>query len=343
MSSLVKILNLANFQHGAFSTKQVCEMGISRTALKRLEAKSIVRRVCRGAYVLDGTPESWSQKAMVAVLSCSPSGLLSHSSVLVLLGLMNETDLTFGLRHREKSVGEIHVVTWRSNYFMKDIQFHRSVKLLNCDFSNVTNSIPHVSLERALIESFAILPRKSIDFIVDRSIARRLTSARKVLNYLDELSPSPGRPTSEIRKLVESYLEKSAANGTESILEKRVGRIIESFTGTRFISQYQVKIGHRNYRLDFADPKRKIAIEVDGFEFHHSRMQFDDDRIRQNDLISDSWRIARVTSAFSDDQILAIIRGLFNTPSPSSSVCTISYTICIQNRANAVCGSVSKV
>jgi hypothetical protein len=39
----------------------------------------------------------------------------------------------------------------------------------------------------------------------------------------------------------------------------------------------------------------KIAVEFDGFVPHSSRRVFDDDRVRQNALVADSWRVFRLT------------------------------------------------
>jgi very-short-patch-repair endonuclease len=50
-------------------------------------------------------------------------------------------------------------------------------------------------------------------------------------------------------------------------------------------------------RLDLAYPKKMIAIEADGFEFHSSLVDFLRDRARQNALVALGWRVLRFTSA----------------------------------------------
>lgn len=49
------------------------------------------------------------------------------------------------------------------------------------------------------------------------------------------------------------------------------------------------------YRLDFALPDKRLAIEVDGFTFHSSRDAFNRDRRRQADLEMLGWRVLRFT------------------------------------------------
>lgn len=80
-------------------------------------------------------------------------------------------------------------------------------------------------------------------------------------------------------------------------------RAIERFTCYECHPQSEITLKGKRYRLDFAIPSHKVAIEVDGFEFHRNRMQFDNDRVRQNALISAGWKIVRITATFTDNQI----------------------------------------
>lgn len=63
---------------------------------------------------------------------------------------------------------------------------------------------------------------------------------------------------------------------------------------------YQHPVLDGKYRLDFAFPGRKIAIELDGYEWHSSRTQFTKDRQRQRELEADGWRFIR----FSGQEIV---------------------------------------
>jgi very-short-patch-repair endonuclease len=57
----------------------------------------------------------------------------------------------------------------------------------------------------------------------------------------------------------------------------------------QLIPEYAV-LGGR-YHLDFAYPPAKIAIELDGYDFHTSRDQFTHDRRRGRDLDRAGWRV----------------------------------------------------
>jgi very-short-patch-repair endonuclease len=45
------------------------------------------------------------------------------------------------------------------------------------------------------------------------------------------------------------------------------------------------------YRLDFAHPPSRIAIELDGYTHHSSHARFTQDRKRHRDLVRDGWRV----------------------------------------------------
>jgi very-short-patch-repair endonuclease len=47
------------------------------------------------------------------------------------------------------------------------------------------------------------------------------------------------------------------------------------------------------YRLDFAVPERKFAVEVDGYAHHSDRHTFVRDRWRHRQLEIEGWRIVR--------------------------------------------------
>jgi very-short-patch-repair endonuclease len=57
--------------------------------------------------------------------------------------------------------------------------------------------------------------------------------------------------------------------------------------------QWQVLVGRRRYRIDFAYPDVKLAIEVDGYAFHDLAQ----DAVRQNELEALGWTVHRYTWA----------------------------------------------
>lgn len=68
--------------------------------------------------------------------------------------------------------------------------------------------------------------------------------------------------------------------------------------------QWKVK----NYRLDFAIPPKKLAIEVDGLAFHNGQASFIKDRNRQRDLEMEGWRVLRFAAKEIMDDAKGCVR-----------------------------------
>jgi very-short-patch-repair endonuclease len=59
------------------------------------------------------------------------------------------------------------------------------------------------------------------------------------------------------------------------------------------VPQFKLETEAGRYRLDFAIPDRRLAIEVDGLAFHNGQDSFIRDRNRQRDLEMSGWRVLR--------------------------------------------------
>ncbi|WP_078965870.1 endonuclease domain-containing protein [Streptomyces aureocirculatus] len=66
--------------------------------------------------------------------------------------------------------------------------------------------------------------------------------------------------------------------------------------GIRCLEAQHPVFGGR-YRIDFALPKQKIGIELDGYAWHSSPEAFTRDRARQRELELDGWRIVRFSGS----------------------------------------------
>lgn len=76
---------------------------------------------------------------------------------------------------------------------------------------------------------------------------------------------------------------------------------VKAETVSRITPQQEISVEGRCYRVDYAltGQALRLAVELDGFEFHGSRAAFTYDRLRQNDLQAAGWTVVR----FSYDSI----------------------------------------
>ena len=95
----------------------------------------------------------------------------------------------------------------------------------------------------------------------------------------------------------------------ESPLEEMFWTEWQEQGGARVIElQYQYTVPGANYRIDFVHLPKRIAIELDGYEYHSSKDQFTADRKRQRELESKGWRFIR----FSGSEVTRDVSACFN-------------------------------
>jgi len=83
----------------------------------------------------------------------------------------------------------------------------------------------------------------------------------------------------------------------ESRLEVKVARLIRASALPLPERQFEVRAGVRRYRLDFAWPQRRVALEADGRRTHSDAAAFQRDRNRWSALAARGWLVLFATWA----------------------------------------------
>lgn len=83
----------------------------------------------------------------------------------------------------------------------------------------------------------------------------------------------------------------AAADGARSEAERSLIKLLKEAHITGW------KANHRlgRYVIDIAFPVHKLAIETDGWAFHHDQDTFQKDRVRQNEIALMGWQVLRFT------------------------------------------------
>lgn len=101
-------------------------------------------------------------------------------------------------------------------------------------------------------------------------------------------APTPKEALTKALATIEEAVEYSP-------IEKKFIEKWQTIYGNGIHPQYNVP-GFR-YRVDFAFPSDKIAIELDGYEYHNSKEQFTNDRKRQREMELAGWRFIRFSGS----------------------------------------------
>ncbi len=122
-------------------------------------------------------------------------------------------------------------------------------------------------------------------------------------NLHDALMRCPGRRGNAHRRqlLIESRTNPWSA------AERRAHRLLHEEAIEGWIANHPIEICGHPYWVDIAFPAHKLAVEIDGREFHEGAEAFERDRYRQNDLINAGWRVLRFTSRMLEDRPAIVV------------------------------------
>ena len=278
---------MADRQHGVVMSRQIRELGVTERVLRRLIRQGWLVPVRRGAWVVGRQPSPWQQTVAVSLL-CGPSSALS--------------DTTAARIHRFPHLAagpqpEVSIVYPRS-LSLAGVTVHRVCDLHACDVQTV-QGVTVTTPARTLVDLATHLPEPLVARLFDEALIARTVDAAAVGAALDRVRPRPG-----VRFLRSLVAVRSGRAVPESHLEARVAAVLEPLAP--FEVQYQVVLDGHLLVLDVAWPDARVAIESDGWAVHaRSRTNFDRDRRRDNLLAAHGWLIGHVTSAMSDQEILA--------------------------------------
>jgi very-short-patch-repair endonuclease len=135
-----------------------------------------------------------------------------------------------------------------------------------------------------------MLESEQLESVMEGFFQRGLTTPLAVGRSLDR-SGRTGRPGSHrLRRLLEDRDQAPL----EYKLEVKIWRLLRG-AGLRPVRQHWVTIDDQRYRLDFAFPVLKVAVEGHGFGAHGGRIAHVRDSRRLADLAGAGWSVIPVT------------------------------------------------
>jgi very-short-patch-repair endonuclease len=264
-------------QHGLITSEQASGLGISSHALSRRvdggELERVLPRVYRSTLWLPTT----AQYALGAVLWAGDGAVASHS----LAARLWEFD---GVASDACHVWVPYARAPRA----PGITVHRG-EVAAIDRRR-RDGVPVTSAARTLVDLSGLLDDEGLEVATEAAFRRGLTTPDIVRRRLDAVG-SKGRPgTGRLRHL----LADREGSPLESRLEVKVWRLLRG-AGLRPVRQYRVRAAGRAFRLDFAWPVLRVAIEADGYASHAGRWAFDADRRRLAALAAEGWVVIPVS------------------------------------------------
>jgi very-short-patch-repair endonuclease len=280
-------------QHGLVTTDQVLESS-TRHELNHLVATGRLEPVRRGVYRCAGAPETWHQHLLAACLAAGDPAVASFRAAAALWELPGfDTDVL-----------EI-TVAGRHNPRLADVLVHQT-NVWGPDHTARHRRIPVTSVARTLCDLTALVWPWRVGRLVNDAERRGLATPRQILRVFRSLETKGRRRSTVMRAVLADRTDGVRPGGSER--EVDVAKLLLRAQLPRPVQQHRVRIGRRVIRLDFAYPALKIAIEYDGWKPHRTRLAFDTDRARDNELEIRGWLVLRFTSRWTSSEIVATVR-----------------------------------
>ena len=272
-------------QHGLVTRTQAQAAGLAGGTLQRWLAERRLERIHPGVYRMAGTPRTWEQSVLAAVLAAGTGAAASHRTAGLLWGLVEEAEGLVELSvPRARAIRILGAVVHRSSDLTPAWVAHR-------------RSVPVTNPLLTLVDLGAVLPAHEVDDAMNRGLVLRLFSVAAVEWVRLEVG-RPGRRGSGVlgRVLDDRALGDQRPDG---LLEPRMARLMRARGLPPASFQFVVHDhgGRFVARVDFAYPEHRLAVEVDGYELRASPAAMQADLDRQNGLVRAGWTVLRFTWA----------------------------------------------
>jgi very-short-patch-repair endonuclease len=165
------------------------------------------------------------------------------------------------------------------------------------------NGLPCTSLARTILDLAGEVTESLLESAIESARRRHGASISAFAAQLDHGANSRRSGTTALRSVLESLDPRAAC---ESVFEVKVARLLRASLLPPPVRQFWIQVGGRRYRLDFAWPEWRVALECDGRAFH----DFQRDRTRWRELGSSGWRVLPVTWRDTTDRWDVVVRDL---------------------------------
>jgi hypothetical protein len=213
---------------------------------------------------------------LAAVMACGPGAALSHRSAAALWQL-------------RPSSGRIELTVPTVCREVSGVRIYRTRMLHPQDFT-VVEGIPVTSVPRTLLDLAAVLRPPDLEIVLDRAERSGLFDLTAVVDVLERANGKNGART--LRRVVATYQPSTQ----KSELERRFKALLETAPGIPCPFFNALVDGEtRTIEIDAYWEQERLAVQLDGFEFHRTRRDRERDALTDADLELAGNRVMRLT------------------------------------------------
>lgn len=271
---------LAGRQAGYLTLRQALACGVTKATIRANLRSGLWTSVKPGVYLVAGHRQT--VRGRIAAACAALGAVASHESAAEL----------HGIPHVRRGMAVVTVPIRTTNRFPQ-VVVHQSTDL-TARYVTEIDRIPVTTPVRTVIDLAVSIPRRRLGRIIDRCVVAGLFSVDHLAETVGALSRQGKKGFANLHALLEE--RTSGFVPTESELEDDVLERLRAWGLPEPVKQYPLPWrSPKRGRVDFAYPKAKLIVEVDGRAWHLAVDAFDEDRMRDNHAQLAGWRVIRVT------------------------------------------------
>lgn len=271
----VAVARQAARQWGVVSRSQALAHLTPSQVEYRLKSRAWLK-VYPTVFRLAGAPLSWEQRYQALTLFLGAGFAFSHRSAAMLHGLVEDAGVQEVVSERQLRIAGVRA--------------HR-IERLRSDALEQVRGFPVTTVPQTLLSLSSVLSAPALRRAVDKALQRKHTCVEALGAALRGVGHRRG--LKQLWALYERYV--GGDGPAESELEQLVYDRLESARLPRPVRQRVVRVEGRVRRLDFVYPVERVVIEADGYATHSSPEAFEADRVRNNALLAQGYRVLHWT------------------------------------------------
>ena len=268
------VSELAARQQGVISRGQLLQLGLNRHQIEHLLANHRLHPLHRAVYVVGHSRLVPDAHLRAALLACGPTAFLSHRTAAGVLGLrplalaMIEVTIP-GPRVNKRPELIVHRTT--SSPHRHELRKERELRI---------SSVP-----RLLVELSSVETEHELERLVVQANRRNLLNIDRVEAALERHSRRPG-----IAKLAAVMADYMPRPDRKSGLETAFDRLLAD---NRDIPEPLRNVRWGVWELDCYWPDQRVALELDGRNYHDALANMERDRFKDAKLLAANIRPMR--------------------------------------------------
>ncbi len=255
---------------------QLLGAGVSVKAIRLRIRSGHLLRLHRGVYAV-GHARLRPEGTWFAAVLAYPGAVLSHRDAAALHGLRPGNHRLVDVTGRNARADQLGIC------------FHRTTVLDAQDITTV-DGIPVTTVARTLVDLAGVAPRDHLARAVKEAERRRVFDLRAVESAMARTRGRPGPGHKALREAIAEHVALGLS-ATRSPLEDAFLRLLKDASLPLPATNAHLE----GFEVDAVWRAQRIAVELDGWEFHRTKHAFERDRERDAVLTAAGWRVVRLT------------------------------------------------